>query len=60
MNIEGFEDVQITLGLEPEQSYDVKIDGMDHGTMKTNLSGKLVISIELDEGQTRTINVTKA
>ena len=60
MNIEGFEDVQITLGLEPEQSYDVKVDGMDHGTMKTNLSGKLVISIELDEGQTRTINVTKA
>lgn len=59
-NVEGLEDAQITLGLEPESTYDVKIDGRDYGAMKTNLSGKLVISVELDEGQTRSIEVVKA
>lgn len=59
MKIEGFADAQVTLGLEPEAKYDVKIDGNDHGTMKTNLSGKLVLSIELDEGQTRTVEAVR-
>lgn len=59
MKIEGISDVQVTLGLEPETKYDVKIDGNDHGTMKTNLSGKLVLSIELDEGQSRTVEAVK-
>lgn len=59
-NVEGLEDAQITLGLEPESTYDVKIDGRDYGAMKTNLSGKLVISVELDEGQTRSIEAVKA
>ncbi|MCI8307037.1 MAG: endosialidase [Lachnospiraceae bacterium] len=59
-HVEGLEDVQITLGLEPESTYDVKIDGKDYGAMKTNLSGKLVISVELDEGQVRSVEAAKA
>ena len=58
--VEGTGDAQITLGLEPEMTYDVKIDGKDYGVMKTNLSGKLVISVELDEGQVRSIEAVKA
>lgn len=57
--VEGINDAQITLGLEPEVTYDVKIDGKDYGVMSTNLSGKLVISVELDEGQVRTIEAVK-
>lgn len=58
-NVEGALDAQITLGLEPEMTYDVKIDGKDYGVMKTNLSGKLVLSVELDEGQVRSIEAVK-
>jgi len=47
--VEGKEDAQITLELEPEKEYNVTIGGADMGTMKTNLGGKLVLSVELEE-----------
>ncbi len=46
--VEGNEDAQITLELEPEASYDITVDGKDAGQMKTNLGGKLNLSVELD------------
>lgn len=46
-NVEGPEDAEITIGLEEETSYDVKIGGTDAGTMTTGLGGKLTISVEL-------------
>lgn len=46
-NVEGPEDAEITIGLEEETSYDVKIGGADAGTMTTGLGGKLTISVEL-------------
>lgn len=49
-SVEGTEDSQITLEMEPEKEYDVMINGQDHGKMKTNLGGKLSISVELDKG----------
>ena len=55
--VEGLEDVQITLGLQPGVVYDVKVDGETVGEMKTNLSGKLVLSIELDEGQSKEVEI---
>ena len=55
--VEGLEDVQITLGLQPETLYDVKVDGEKIGEMKTNLSGKLVLSLELDEGQSKEVEI---
>lgn len=46
--VEGNEDAQITLELEPETEYDITVAGADAGTMKTNLGGKLNLSVELD------------
>lgn len=45
--VEGDEDAQITVGLEDETEYDVFINGESIGRMKTNLGGKLSISVEL-------------
>ena len=47
--VEGTEDAQITLGLEEDTEYDVKINGEDAGRMRTNLGGKLNVSVELAE-----------
>ena len=44
--VEGEEQAQVTLELEAESEYEVMIDGFHMGTMKTNLGGKLVISVE--------------
>jgi hypothetical protein len=57
--VEGFEDAQVTLELEPETEYDIKVDGNDAGTMKTNLSGKLSLSVEIDEGKLIPVEVTR-
>ncbi len=46
--VEGKEDAQITLGLEDETEYEVIIDGQNAGDMKTNLGGKLLLSVELE------------
>ena len=45
--VEGDEDAQITVGLEDETEYDVFVNDTDIGRMKTNLGGKLNISVEL-------------
>lgn len=57
--VEGWEDSSITLELEPETEYDVTIAGADIGTMKTNLGGKLVLSVEMDLGSVYEIKVVK-
>ncbi len=46
--VEGPEDAQITLGMEDETEYEVLIDGADAGSDKSNLGGKLSLSVELD------------
>lgn len=45
--VEGDEDAQITVGLEEDTEYDVYLNDANVGRMKTNLSGKLNISVEL-------------
>ena len=57
--VEGAEDAQITLGLEADTEYKVLVDNADIGRMKTNLGGKLNISVELNPGQTSQIKVKK-
>ena len=47
--VEGFEDTQIALGLEAENEYRVYVDGVDVGSARTNLGGKLVFSVELGD-----------
>ncbi len=54
--VEGFEDTQIALGLEPEKEYRVYVDGVDVGSARTNLGGKLVFSVELGNGE-KTIHI---
>jgi len=44
---EGVEDTQITMELEPEKEYKILIDGVNVGSMKTNLSGKINFSVAL-------------
>ena len=45
--VEGPNDAQITLELEAGTEYNIIIDGMEAGVMKTNLGGKLNLSVEL-------------
>ncbi len=58
--VEGAEDAQITLEFEPETEYSVSIDGKDAGSIKTNLGGKLSLSVELEEGKSVSVEVKKA
>ncbi|MCR5251727.1 MAG: endosialidase [Lachnospiraceae bacterium] len=46
-SVEGPEDAQITVGLEPDTEYEVIVGDSDAGRMKTNLGGKLAMSVEL-------------
>lgn len=56
---EGAEDAQITLGLEEDTEYEVFIDDKSIGKMKTNLSGKMNISVELGANKEVGIKVTR-
>lgn len=58
--VEGKEDAMITLELEPETGYDITVGGNSAGQMKTNLGGKLNLSVELDPGTAVEVQVKKA
>jgi len=58
-SVEGLEDTSITLELEPETEYKVYVDDTSFDKMKTNLGGKLVLSLEIDAGQVIKIRVVK-
>lgn len=58
-SVEAAQDISFTLELEPSQEYEVKLDEADLGTMKTNLGGKLNVSIELSEGRKAAVQVSK-
>lgn len=57
--VEGPEDTQITLELEAGTEYDITINGTDAGAMKTNLGGKLSLSVEMDNANAVKVVVTK-
>ena len=57
--VEGPEDAQITLVVEEETEYEISIDGKSAGTMKTNLGGKLSVSVELEGADKVAIKVEK-
>lgn len=57
--VEGAEDAQITLELEAEKEYKIFIDDTNVGKMKTNLGGKLMLSVELSENEQADIKVVK-
>ncbi len=58
--VEGSEDSQITVGLTDETEYEVFIDGKSMGTMKTNLSGKLSLSVELEAAGEVSVRIVQA
>ncbi|SFK42378.1 hypothetical protein SAMN05216390_10143 [Lachnospiraceae bacterium KH1T2] len=57
---EGAEDAQITLGLADETEYEVFVAGESVGKMKTNLGGKLSVSVELAGAGQVEVEVKKA
>lgn len=57
--VEGVEDSQITLELEAGQEYVTVIDGNSTGSVKTNLGGKLNLSVELNPGQVSSVKIEK-
>ncbi len=57
--VEADVDSQITLELESATEYTLYLDGVNAGSMKSNLSGKLTLSINAANGQT-TVKIVKA
>ena len=57
--VEGFEDAQITVQLENDTDYEVYVDDVAVGSMKTNMSGKLSVSVELEEGTSVKVKAVK-
>lgn len=53
------EDIQFTVELEADCEYKVIINGADVGAMKTNLSGKLSVSVELSEDDHAEVQIIK-
>jgi len=52
-------DAQFTLELEADSEYVVYMDDVNVGDMKTNLSGKLSVSTELEPNQSVEVKVVK-
>lgn len=50
-SVEGFEDTLITLELEADTEYTIYIDNVNICKTKTNLSGKLSFSVELNANE---------
>lgn len=57
--VEGEKDAQITVGLEGDKVYMIELNGEKIGTMKTNLSGKLSVNVELEPGKTVSVKIVK-
>ena len=58
-NVEGVEDAQITVELEENTDYRVYVDHVDMGDMKTNVGGKLNISVELSGAGAVNVRIEK-
>ena len=57
--VEGPEDAQITLEMEEQTEYKVMVNDEDSGKVKTNLGGKLSVSMELSEEKPVTVRIEK-
>ncbi len=57
--VEGPEDAQITLELAEETEYEISINGASAGVMKTNLGGKLSVSVELEGAASVAVKIAK-
>lgn len=57
--VEGDEDAQLTIGLQDETEYEVFVNGTSAGKMKTNMGGKLSVSVELAGGGETNVRIVK-
>lgn len=57
--VEGDEDAQITVGLEDETEYEIFVNDASVGKMKTNLGGKLNLSVELEGAGEIAVKIVK-
>ena len=57
--VEGTQDAQIILGLAEDAEYQISIQDVNVGTMKTNMSGKLVLSVETEAADSVLVKVVK-
>lgn len=57
--VEGDEDAQITVGLAEDTEYEVFVNGDSIGKMKTNLGGKLNMSVELSADEEVEVKIVK-
>ena len=57
--VASFEDVQITLELEPKQEYETFVNQHSVGVQKTNIGGKLSLSIEIEPDNYASVLVVK-
>lgn len=55
----GEKDVQVTLELEADTEYIVYKDNVSAGTMKTNLSGKISVSAEMDPDKAVAVRIVR-
>lgn len=57
--VEGSDDAQITVEAENGAEYKVYVDGVNVGTVTANLGGKLVLSVELNDGKAVDVKLMK-
>lgn len=55
--VEGPEDAEITLQVEEEKNYTVFVNGKEAGAQKSNLGGKITLSVELGDGSEASVEV---
>jgi hypothetical protein len=58
-SVEAMDEPQITVELESETEYTIYLDGLNAGKMKTNLGGKLVLSVEINKGSSAQVKIVK-
>lgn len=58
-SVSAMQDVQFTLELEADTEYVVYLDDVNVGDMKTNLSGKLSVSAELEPERLMEVKIIK-
>ncbi len=58
--VTGSEDAQITIGLMDDTEYEVCVQDRNVGKMKTGMSGKLSMSVELENAGEVSVKVVKA
>ncbi len=57
--VQGYEDTQVTLELEPDNKYSVFINDINIGKIKTNLGGKIVLNVEFTNESKSDIRIKK-